>query len=317
VSRLYPALYVSGLASSSEKFVARLYINREEHKKHLVVRSRVNEDVIYTAFHDQVDEFLWVQNQPLILYSTAKSELYKQGLYLWNLKTGQTFDLLPSIQKKNPRLKQETIHLALSSIYNHKDLTHFYLFAHEMTGYGLSPMSLFSPKNHYRLSLSDLNHPEKHRVESHIPLSQNLIKLSQDSQGEKSYIREGGYPEQDAWDQLSTEGSIDEIIDQWQRYTIEHSESPMTPYSLMWISIFYAQASQETTDMSETDAFILKSLGIELSATLEHHVMTPSYLTAISRWVKKQLSQNLSIELKAVKFQPLSPLQLESNGINE
>ena len=317
VSRLYPALFVSGLASGSGKLIARLYINHEKRKKRLVVRSRVNEDIIYTAFHDQVDEFLWVQDQPIILYSTAKSESYKQGLYLWNLKTGQTFDLLPAIQKKNPRLNQEMIHLALSSIFNQKDSTNIYLFAHEMTGYGISPMKLFSEKNHFKLSISDLDHTENLGIESHIQLSQDLIKLSQASEEEKSYIRSGGYPEQESWDQLSTAGSIDEIIDQWQRYTIKHTESPMTPYSLMWISIFYAQASQETTDMSETDAFILKSLGIELSGTLEHHVMTPSYLTAISRWVKKQLSENLRLELKAVKFRSLSPLQLESSDDNE
>lgn len=317
VSRLYPALYVSGLASSSGKLVARLYIDQTNKKKRLIIRSKVNKDIIYTAFHDRIDEFLWVPDQPIILYSTAKSELYKQGLYLWNLKTGQTFDLLPSLQRNTPRLKQEMIHLSLSSIIKSEKLINIYIFAHEKTGYGLNPSMLFSQKSHFKLSLKDINQPETHNIKSHIKLSQKVIKLSQSLDENKSYQRLGGYPEQEGWDKLSTDGSIDNVIDQWQRYTINNAESPMTPYSLLWICIFYAQASAETTDMSETDAHILKSLGIELSGTLEHHVMTPSYLLAISQWVRKQLIQNLQIELKAVKFRPLSPLELESNKNNQ
>lgn len=285
---IYPAVILEGIKSPDTKLVAQLEIDRFSQQKVLVVRSLDRQNFVISSFHDRVNEFLWLQNSEEIVFTAEKTDRYSQGIYLWNLKTGLTENLLKDLKNTNLNIKSDLLAITLSTTYETDRLSiiHFHA-AQSDYDYGLSPTHLFSPSNRYRL-IRHKSAKKKQWLINRLKVIDRQIHWSSNRATRFMSMR-GGYTRQKVWNSLPFGGQIEETIDSWQKFSAESTESPLFPYSLWWLCSIYWDSFARIKQTNQSEAFVLRNFGIEISQVLEEMQVAPVHLRQMAKYIKISL----------------------------
>ncbi len=286
--RFYPSALLMGTKSPKSAFVARLFIDFPNRKKHLVVRHLKKKQFTLTSQHDRVDEFLWLPNGYQIIYTASGMDRYQDGIYLWNIVTNEVVNIMSLVQKSFILARNYNPDRYLMSLSFIDAVTqNVYAFIAPNTGEAVSPRDFFSSKNLFAIKISEKFKRgvtvQPAQIDDNIfrevqPLAQDIL------------IPFVGTRAQSQWVRLPLAGHPQEVIEQWQAYSVENPETPMFPYSLWWLSSIYSDAYHLLKKNQPTDAQTLRAYGSELSQALTRLTTAPPYLRATAAYIQRSLA---------------------------
>lgn len=297
IPHFYRAASLMGLDSPDGSWLARLFTNKIDQKRYLVVRHRTIPDLVMIAPHDRVEEFYWV-SQNSIVFSATESQKTRDGLYIWNLRNDSVFDLLRSTSMDHV-LEGMKISIFSDQVdrgywislagYN-AELKQIYAYITAKDSYLLDPDYFFSPENLFEYTLDD--DPKKIMARK-ITRDQFLgitapKKFFQNPLTEKLSLGTPFTPKkpsalgiQEAWLKLPKTGRLEPSLLAWQQFSIKHSETPLFPYSLWYLISLYNESFLLVQTVNARDSEILRTYGVEISRALMNDTMAPSYLRAM------------------------------------
>ena len=293
--RVYPASLLLG-TRNDDGYVARLVINTETHQRFLAV-TKSADDFYMVSHHDGIEEFFWVPSSNKLIYSATGMERYEDGLFLWDLETRNTTNLLrrfKSDKSKGPiglDVDHQRFYLSLSSLVK-PDKIYVYLMA--ANGVKLDPMEFFSQQNLYVVMPSKV--ADGTPVFSKATFQRGKPWYEWMVPGKDILGRESGNVIQKEWVQLPLKGSVGTVLDRWQEFSIRHPQSPIFAYSLWWLSHVYLDAVRLIKKSNVEQSEVIRSYGAELSKALSKLAVAPRYLRAIAGSLHDRFINEGSIE---------------------
>ena len=287
---LFPSSLLMGNRSPDDKRIAGLLIHPRTGRKTLLVRSSKNKKELKTAPHPGVEEFLWVDEGRLIVYTATGSDEHEDGIFYWDIKTGRTRNLISDLSQRfaiNRGRQGGYFYLALSAFRKKEKAV--YAFISSNRAYALNPVTFLSTQHLYRIGL-----PERFHGRIKIQSLKNQSAISTFSQppidpaGSISRDYNGTLAQND-WGQLQTAGSIQSVMESWQRWSMMHHRSPAFPYSLWWLGSLYADSWQTMKTQDPLVAESLRALGAEIMRKLVDQHTAPGYLRAMGAWTHSSL----------------------------
>ena len=141
--QIFPSPLLIGNRPDNRAYFARIITNESNYTKRLIVRGMQDVNFIISAFHENVHEFLWLDNQDQIIFTASGSQRYQDGIYLWNIRSDKTSNVLPLI-KQNFFPNSDSFYMAISKVDQATQKA--YIFIHPKTNAALNP------DNFYRLN---------------------------------------------------------------------------------------------------------------------------------------------------------------------
>ena len=308
--RLYPAMLLTGSKSKHSNFYARIFVDPLKNTRHLVVRNLNRERHIMMATHPGIEEFLWLPNGYEIIYTATGSSRYQDGIYLWNIFTNKTRNLLSDMNDKYTMMAgaENRYHLSLSAIREMGK--HVYAFIHINDGNPLDPSIFYSTKCLFKIIFPPSS-KGTFSFEYPVDISQQTLFTIQPQPGQDIEWPFSGTKSQILWSQLPITGELGEILEKWQNFSIEYPKSPMFPYSLWWLGSIYGEAYRTLQKTRQKDADTLRAYGIELSKALSHISTAPTYLRAMGDHIYQNLLSSRNLNYSIIEFEAPSKNSLQ------
>ncbi len=288
VPQFYQAALLDGSQSPESGLIASLQLQVKLKNRQLLVRSPKSPDFFMIAFHDRVEEFLWLPGGQELIFSATGSDRYEDGLFYWNLKDNSIHNLLPDLKKQFwPELPDDShFFIALSHISQEPALIYILLTAAESEE--LNPKMFYSFKNLIALPIGQglESKVTAQRIQTDLAFTAFDYTFSQERLLKTA---EMASPVQQEWLALSLEGDTEELISQWQDFSSNHAENPMCVYGLWWLSSVYNDAFRQLSQRGSPEAHAIRNFGIEISEALASMPTAPEYLRAMGRFLKKNL----------------------------
>lgn len=292
-AQVYPSYLLEGSKWPKSDWSARLFRSKSAHKMSLVVQSRKNKYGLITAPHPHVEEFFWVSKTEII-YTATLDHLFDDGIYHWDIESGRTRNLLQSFKIKSGHKgsAKQRFYLALSAMKNHK----VYVYIAPNQGQSLNPSLFYSEDNLFYI---DNRNPQT-RAKGPFPpqgaIEGNpLADLKFRDQGKK------GSPKktvQYAWNHLSLIGKPQSVLETWQDFSIKFPDSAVLPYSLIWLTCLYHDASQGYQNSKAKESNALRIFGAEIANSLLQSPSAPAYIHAFAGYTRSTLLQNKSLDFQ-------------------
>ena len=304
----FPPSLLQGALSPDEKWVAKLYQHSYLEQSLLVVKNAKESDLVMIAFHDRIEEFLWVPNSTQIIFTASGSLRYRDGVYLWNLRTNATKQLIGKENNLPGGASVDHAHqwyLSLGGINKNEDLAYVFLYP-RITD--VLEFSQFFKNN--SLQIFNLNSEKLIKNEQKFDL--HPLSLLRGLKSVQSCQR--GSLLQKRWCELSLEGSFEKALNQWQTFGELAAGEPILSYSLLVLTLLYHDAVKKwdlkmrenlRDEQGETEELndkkireILSSYGAEIAQTLKMLPLAPSWVQGMSHnlW-------NVLIEKKYLPYQ--------------
>lgn len=306
----YQSAFLEGENSPRGPLVASIRTRFRSDAKRLLVQSKDDPQFFMSSFHDNVDEFIWLAGGYDIIFSAQGSRRYEDGVYHWNLRDNSVRNLLPMLREKYfPELKDET--KMLISLSHSSDSPDFiYLFALPAPDSGsMDPKEFFRYRNFYALNsdndfiaervtadkdFSIFDYPIDHRA---------LLNVR---------AMEEASPSQKSWAALSLSGEKQALLETWQNFCSDHSNSPSLPYALWWLVSIYNDTYRDILKDQPEKARTLRNYGLEIAEALSALSSAPPYLRAFAEHLKKNLLLS-----KAADYNVVSTVQDEEEEDEE
>lgn len=276
----------------TEKKVARVESSRQEHKRTLVVSGR-SKYSLQIAPHGHVEEFVWISRNRII-YTATNDEKAPDGVYLWDLETDTTTNLLSRLTndfKINSGRVDPRYYMSLLG----KSQKQLYIVITLNDGRGLNPADFYTPRNLYQVSLKNPRNLIKTE-------GTNVPKLSFGPTALESITSKlNPRSPQKAWLELPLNGNPQKILEAWQNYSLKFSSSSTYPYALYWLACIYKEAYVSLSDPNQHENNGLKALetfGLEINNSLINTKSTPNYLKAFGLDQKERFLTNRSLGFK-------------------
>jgi hypothetical protein len=272
----------AGADDSSGKWYAKLFVDSVSGSRRLLVRNREESKFYMLAPHDGVEEFLWIPEQEKIIFTASQSARYADGVYVWDLKTDESTNLLDfsgNGSDLDPGRRQKRLHLALSSV-NGGAPARIGAYIQNYQSELLNPQEFFRVEN---LHFFELDQKIRHiRPEFSPTTTESHFNL--DFLGTSSVIDRGGGGSalQRSWLKLPMGGDWHKAVLAWQEFTAAHGKSPLAPYAVWALALFYTEASKSA---SGANAQIFASYSIELGKALTQMPASPGYIRSIGAWM--------------------------------
>lgn len=273
----------AGADDDTRAWNAKLFLDQASGAKRLLVRSRKVLNLYMLAPHDGIEEFLWLPGgRDRIVFTASGSARYADGIWIWDLKTDQSWNLLQFDQSDrdlSPARKSLGLYVALARVQGGAQpiIEAFVAPSHILP---LDPYWFFHPMNLHKFKVLD---GEKFE---HIKPAQGLEK-------EKSYfdyswmnrdtIKAGGEGDvlQRAWLKLPRTGSWEKAMTKWQDYAAAHAQSPLAAYAIWSLALFYHDAAVDKRT-PQKDAQILLANSYELSGVLTRMTGASGWMRAVA-----------------------------------
>lgn len=301
----YPHLNLLG--SPKGALIGWIAVDRERQQKKLVIRSRENSKLVMIAPHRRVDEFLWLKGSDLIVYTS--SDRSDAGLHLWNTRTGAISSLTPKafVSQDSGADDFRRQFIALKSFDPNTRILRYYRLA--TSSDAIDPARFFSVSHEQLITFSaDFRRHEAivqlaARSAGYLPKPRLAQPLNRGIELSGGNIR----PEALAWQQVKTVGTVSDVLESWQRYSIGHTASPLYPYSLWGLSTIYGQAYQLYAANENPGAEQLQRFGMQIALALSNMQIAPAYLRAFATFNFNRLSQSLEPTLPLATISSDSP----------
>lgn len=284
----YQASFLEGLKAEKTGLTARLQVHPLILTRHLIVQDPQEVKFVLVSFHDAIEEFIWLPSGQEIVFTAQGSERYEDGIYYWDLRTGETQNILTFMRQKYwPKLASDKpFYLAISHVSTSPPM--IYLLAQPANRSTLAPRSFYRFKNLFAINIdTDLSkNPSIQRIpanmdDSAFDYSLNHLSLIAPTKD--------GVGAQKSWQNLKLSGDAETMIDQWQNFCSQHPQSPMLPYGLWWLASIYNDTFRLMKDDAPEEALVIRNYGIEIAEALSTLRTAPRYLRAMSEHLKKSL----------------------------
>ena len=277
------AILFAGADDQTNRCHARLFIDAETGERRLVVKDRERKNFIMVAPHDQIEEFLWVPGQMRIVFTAAQSARYSDGLYVWDLRADQAFNLFSleaDSQDLEPSLKQKSMYLALSSVSASKP-PQVAVFAAPASQVLLDPRKFFSSSN---LHIFTIGEPARHVKASGEVFGRGDFHNT-DFLGSLTITPGGeGASIQKAWLSLPQGGDFEKGLLAWQDFSSRFAKTVMAPYAILGAAMFYQDAAKHA-GIKSRESQILLSYSAELGGALSKMITAPGYVRGVGAWI--------------------------------
>lgn len=277
------AILFAGADDQSNRWHARLFIDSETGERRLIVKDRERKNFIMVAPHDQIEEFLWVPGQMRIVFTAAHSARYSDGLYVWDLRADQAFNLFAleaDSQDLEPSLKQKSMYLALSSVSASKPPT-VSVFAAPAGQVLLDPRKFFHTSNLHTFTIGE---PARH-VKSSGRVTGGGDFYNTDFLGSLTIAPGGeGASIQKAWLSLPQGGDFEKGLLAWQDFSSRFAKTVMAPYAILGVAMFYQDAAKHA-GVKSRESQILLSYSSELGGALSKMTTAPGYVRGVGAWI--------------------------------
>ncbi|MBC7661498.1 MAG: hypothetical protein H7249_17515 [Chitinophagaceae bacterium] len=285
VLNFYQSSFLEGVESSRGSLVASLKSRFRGGSKRLLIQSHDDPEFFMISTHDAVEEFLWLPGGFEIIFTASGSKRYDDGLYYWNLTDNHIVNLLPKVREKFfPRLSAETkITVSLSHVSDAPNFIYFFAmpFQNEL-----------DPKEFYRYHNFYAFNPRSDFAVSRVTADEDYAifdyPINHDALIDHDTMLAATSSQKD-WIALTLSGDKQKLLETWQAYCTNHSDSPALPYSLWWLASLYNDTYRELHNSQPQKARIIRNYGLEIIEALSALPSTPLYLRGFSEHLKKNL----------------------------
>ena len=301
--QLYPAICLAGCKSPTSDFVAQVDVDRVTGKRFLLVRHLTRHKFVMIASHPRVEEYFWLQNGYEIVYTATNDSQYRDGIFLWNLMTDETRNIMddfdPRVLNSSDEKEQPKYCLSLSSLSSSGRKVH--AFIQPRIGAELDPGRFFSISSLYAIQIGDSAHPKSTFSRAQMSGASSIFS------GRSSLTRDvtrsmQGTPFQTRWASLPLEGKMAGMLEAWQDFSMSSADSPIFPYSLWWLGFIYSDAYRVTLPVSAKHALTLKAFGAEISGALVSLNQAPSHLRAMGMYAFNHMSSSSALPYSLVNI---------------
>jgi hypothetical protein len=288
VPQFYQAAFLDGTQSPATGLLASVEIQPQFHLRQLLVRSPKNSDFYMVAFHDMVEEFLWLPSGFEIVFTAFGSQRYEDGIFYWNLRDNSIHNMLPELRQQFwKELPEDWLFYGSLSHVSH-DPGLIYLLLAPAGSDDLNPKEFYSFRNLLAIPINEAlaSRVEAQRIPTDLAFTAFDYDLTQDRLLKTA---EMASPLQQQWLALSLEGDPEELISTWQDFSSNHPTSPLCVYGLWWLSSIYNDSFRHLSAQDSPQAQVIRGFGIEMTEALIGMPTAPRYLRAMGRFLKKQL----------------------------
>jgi hypothetical protein len=288
IPQFYQPAFLEGTQSPQTGLIASVEIQPQFHLRQLLVRSPKNSDFYMVAFHDMVEEFLWLPSGLELVFTAFGSQRYEDGIFYWNLKDNTIHNMLPELRRQFWKdLPEDWLFYGSLSHISH-DPALIYLILAPAGSEELNPKEFYSFNNLLAIPINEglARKVEAQRIQTDLAFTAFDYDLAQDRLLKTA---EMASPVQQEWLALSLEGDTEELLSSWQDFSSNHPTSPMCVYGLWWVSSVYNDAFRYLTEQGSAEAQVIRGFGIEMSEALIGMPAAPRYLRAMGRYLKKHL----------------------------
>ena len=274
--QIFPAPLLLGNRPAGRPYFAQLILDTETYARRIIIRGIQDSNFIIPSAHDGVQEFLWLDDKKTIIFTASGSERYDDGIYIWDITTGQSKNILPEIQK-NFFPKTGKFYFALSRV--DKETKEAYAFVQPMT------KSYLNPDEFYRLSrLIKINYGHEDIRVAKYNAPNSIFEFRIHPQDGVKVAPLALEPQKE-WSQLGTKGDMEDTIVKWQNYCSKYSETALQPYCLWWLTTLYCDAGKNLEKDFTRKAAIMRSYALETARFLDDQVLAPEYLRAMGNYL--------------------------------
>jgi hypothetical protein len=291
IPQFYQPAFLEGTQSPVTGLIASVVIQPQLNLRQLLIRSPKRADFYMVAFHDMVEEFLWLPSGTEVVFTAFGSQRYEDGIFYWNLKNNSIHNMLPDIRKQYWKdLPDDYLFYGSLSHISH-DPGLIYLLLVPADSEELNPKEFYSFKNLLAIPINEAlaDKVEAQRIQTDLAFTAFDYDLTQDRLLKTA---EMASPVQQEWLALGLEGDTEELISSWQDFSSNHPTSPMCVYGLWWLSSVYNDAFQQLSARRSAEAQVIRGFGIEMTEALIGVPTAPRYLRAMGRFLKKHLLQS-------------------------
>ena len=234
---LYPFILLDGYVSPNGKLVGKKFHNSFHNQNFLLVKDIKNSGYVSLARHDRIDEFYWLPHSTKIVFSASGSHRYKDGVYIWDLSNNSTKQILER-SVMNPVGVETLKSLWNISLGGIDPLSHsIFLFIKKKKSTDVLLSDFFSVKNLKIYSYKENGFITRNQLKR----KSLLDEFKQDFFSGLSMVKgcEEASGLQKKWCELKTSGEFEKVLNQWQEFSSDASETVIFSPSLMILSILY------------------------------------------------------------------------------
>jgi hypothetical protein len=276
----------AGADDHSGRWHAKIHVDPGSGARRLLARDRQDVRFYMMAAHDGVEEFFWVPGRLKIVFTATQSARYADGVYLWDLQTDDVINLVDIRSDGsgiNPARQERRLHVALSAII--EDATPVVsVFMVDAAQGALDPKDFFQRKNIHEFSLGAV---PAHTYSPVLANKQADVAggfHTLDFLGTLTVSPQGvGNPQQVAWLRLPMGGDWEKAVIKWQEFAAAYGRTPLAPYAVWGLSMFYSEASKQS-GLDSKQSRVLTSYSLELARALVAMPSAPGYVRAIGAW---------------------------------
>lgn len=278
----YDPLNLVGSLSPNKKWYAQIYIDRANRKKHLAIRSVKNRNLYMLAPHDNIEEFFWLADSNKIIYTATNSDLYADGIFIWDINKDKLITIIDSQGKNKLGWQSEASQLLISLAgYQVKNSEIYAYIASSPYEQPVSIKEFLSSDNLYSIKYNNINSKisiNKYDKNFKNPDFENEFWSLHNS----DYILgQRGSPSQRAWRALPFRGNYIDVIKAWEKFATDNIDSPLFFYSNWIIALLYNDSIAVLESENDSNAPMVRGIATDTAFGLANNLYAPTYLRAL------------------------------------
>lgn len=309
---------VSGSVAPNGSWVAKIYQHPTLNSKKLLLKEVKGRKRVMMAYHDRVDEFLWIDEGQRVVYSASGSSSYSDGIYIWDLRTQKHRNILKLIKGGKsgfyPGGKNRGWLNKIHAYDPKKEELYFFAAPNNQDYF---PLGDFIDKKNYYSAFIPLPSPSSWK-NTYAALSRPQRMLAIRSLIDAQPLCHNGSKSQRQWCKLPRKGALEDVLLAWQNYVEQSYNSEMLPFALWGLAFLYDDAvvawgqhvKRQRSGASEQQiqtAGVLRSYATELASIAMEHPMASNLQKSTAKALWMDLSDGYTQNNKLVDFNINSP----------
>lgn len=322
--RYNPAIRLGAL-SPKGTWHAEIFADKISGASRLLVRHQANDDYFMITEQDTVEEFYWLPDGYRIAFTSAASNRYRDGIYLWNLLSDEIINIFPGTAQLGITTSDHEFknwNLSLAGVIKEPPTLMAFVAPQQQNPTQMA--DFFSERNFITIHL-DENQPtlvsrgSPGDLRYQHPLNEQWTPLADISKCE------GIKGNHSKWCKLKVAGAFQTVLESWQEFAEKASDTPIFSYALFQLLCLYndtftllktySEANPEDQN-SQRSTEMIRSYGAELSHALATLPTAPTWQRAFATMIRDSFNaqtplpfrvSNLSIEGADDFSPPVSP----------
>ena len=272
-----------GSVSMDKRWYAQLYVDKLTGAKRLVTRDLRRKNHYLIAYHDGIEEFYLLPGTQKIIFTATSSGRYQDGLFLWDLETDTTLDILKAAKTFSPNISAligdiERLHLSLLKLDTQSNKLYFLMFPNLYKP--LSPFLWIGMSSIFTLDLGTIS------GKSPRPLIQEYIP-DETYSVMKAFWKSSDFPKVGTLTQKKFSRvrgkNLQKRLELWSSFVKSYYHTPVSGYATWrWIIDLLEAYSDERYKTVKNQ--IISNLK-QLSELLARDRVAPSYLRSLAHYV--------------------------------